>query len=99
VEIGLMLHASSPKEQTWALSSGQLNSFAFQLALDLKHSPEASAEFAERCPIAQPPGVIAYRVVRLVYTWFGLSEDMIPYAGEEQGQPAISAAKIVSGGR
>lgn len=83
------------------LIPGPLGTFAMRFGTDVHPAPNPRGGFGASWPGGEiRPAVIAYRLVREVYRWFGLDDDDIPYtAVSEDGENVIDPEAIRRGGR
>lgn len=98
VEFSLTLYRINAGGQPCGLTPGGVRSREFSLGKNLKHAPQDTAEFIDRVDRQWMAGQAAYRLVRLLYTWFGFEEDAIPYVTEEDGKRLISPDHIRADG-
>jgi hypothetical protein len=95
VRFGLALHRLDVGATT-KLSSGGIKSAGFLLDMDVRDAPKTEAEFTYDVGKSWTPGEVSYQLCRSVYTWFGFTEDAIPYALEENGTHLISPEQILA---
>lgn len=82
-----------------SLAPHALGTFAQELDLDTKEAPANEATLKTSVPLrAYDPAVVAYKLVREVYLWFGFAEQAIPYvsAGED---PSLDTRAISAIGK
>jgi hypothetical protein len=94
VRFALALHRLDVGATT-KLSSGGIKSAGFLLDMDVRGAPKSEAEFTYEVGESWTPGEVAYQLCRSVYTWFGFTEDAIPYAMEESGVQIINPERIL----
>jgi len=85
VEFGFTLDNMTVGGVPAVLAPHGLKSYASRFGWDMKSAPDASGEFGVRVGGQWTRGHVAYTLVAAVYTWFGFSEDEIPYVVEEGG--------------
>lgn len=95
VRFGLALHRLNVGATT-KLSSGGIKSHGFLLDIDVRDAPKTEVELIYDVGASWTPGEVAYQLCSSVYTWFGFTEDVIPYAVEENGVRTISPGLIVA---
>jgi hypothetical protein len=95
VRFGLALHRLDVGG-TVELTPGGIKSMGFLWNLDVKYAPGGEAEFTFDVGNSWTPGEVAYRLTSAVYTWFGHTEEKVPYAAEENGVPVISVEKLLA---
>jgi hypothetical protein len=72
----------------------------------LHRAPHSSGEFRLECPLdeydyytdEESSARIAFALLGKLYTWFGISEDSIPYTEDTEKGKRISKSMIISGG-
>jgi hypothetical protein len=94
VECSLTLYKMERDGKRAILTAGSLKSWGYLHTMHPKEAPEPTGEFIERLEGDWTSGELAYCLVARVYTWFGLTEEDIPYFEEVAGRRTITAAKI-----
>ncbi|MDT7043089.1 ATP-binding protein [Candidatus Nitronereus thalassa] len=77
------------------LVPGPLGSFKSIFGADIHDAPESSKKINLEWNEEITPGVVAYRLARELYVWFGISEDHIPYTELSGTDKVISENKII----
>jgi hypothetical protein len=81
---------------TTSLSPGGINSVAFRSNSDLRPAPLREAEFTFDTGFPCLPTLVAGELVRRVFTWFGHTEDTIPYVARRDHDWIIAPDKILA---
>lgn len=95
VRFGLSLQRLDVGARTM-LSSGGIKSAGFEWDMYVKQAPGRDFEFVRDVGDTWTPGEVAYDLTRSVYTWFGFTEDQIPYVAEEEGVRRITREKLLA---
>jgi len=97
IRFGLALQGLQVDGLTTTLASHGINSGSFRWDLNVKQAPRDSVEFTAELAPPWTPGEAAYQLVAPMFTWFGHTEDDIPYVEEQQnGGRAISKERFLA---
>lgn len=98
VELGFTFYRLGATTTPLKLTPGGIKSWGFITPMDhhLKSPPEDTREFAERVAAEWTPGEAAYGLLRLIYAWFGLEEENIPYVADQNGTRVIAPEKLLA---
>jgi hypothetical protein len=97
IVFGAQLHHVHLDGQKTVLGPGALNSIAQQFGTEVEETPEDSFQnsYVEKSATFDVE-IAAYEIVRLIYLWFGLGEETIPYAYEKSGRKAVDSGLIAT---
>lgn len=100
LEYGLSLRNMTAGDDPCRLISGPLGTFAWQFGHDIHLAPGPNADFMKGWDEEEiDPGVVAFRLVREVYLWFGIEYEHIPYTIKQGTGLAISPDEIKKAGK
>jgi hypothetical protein len=87
VQFHLLMHNMTVNNVRATLIPGPVNSLAMRFGTDINHAPESTlpVRYDWRGP-KMNPGEISFELVSQVYSWFGLTEDQIPYRDANGGR-------------
>lgn len=74
-------------DERFVMRAGVVGSFGWNFGGSAHGAPKASVSAEESWPGPVEPAILAFRVARKLYEWFGLAHDQIPYTtgeGEER---------------
>lgn len=97
VHLGVGLRGMQRDGNHSLLGPGGINSIAQSMGMNMKEAPADSFENSyDEDTAAFEPEIAAYEVVRLVYLWFGLAENEVPYTYMKGQRTAIDTASIAA---
>jgi hypothetical protein len=75
-----------------------LGSIGFESAREAKEAPNNEADRSVDVEVAEEKphysaGAVAFQLSELLYNWFGLSSEMIPYLNEEHTEVSAQAIR------